>query len=484
VASFVPNAVLDVLADIEAGAAVGTTPQPREFLGVVLFADISGFTALTEKLALEGNGAEKLSRKLNFLLGLLINEVETYGGDVVKFSGDAVTVTWDCASAVKGDYGAMLLACQCAVAAHEALAGEEMHMHMGVGLGQCFSMHVGGALGRWEYLLAGHALLQISLAEPLAQAGQTVLSPEAWRAVSASQDAPAGGSTDAPEGWHAAQKQQQQQPAQQHPVDVPGAAPAPSGGGRGGRHVKGVRLAGGHMLLAALHKDGLPPPPHWPARRFPRQRVPLMLRYVPAAVHQSLLLGLPGHLAELRPVTAVFAKIGGIPLRSLREAPAVGALMQTLQRCVYRFEGSVNKLLVDDKGLLLLAVFGLPPLAHSDDPERAVGAALAIAQAVPKVQALPLPPAEGSASVPAGRLLPSAAGLGCAMTAAVGAALGIAFCGACGSSVRREYTVLGDAVNLSARLMGKAPPGGVLVDAAVQAAAKERYAFEALPTLY
>ena len=35
----------------------------------------------------------------------------------------------------------------------------------------------------------------------------------------------------------------------------------------------------------------------------------------------------------------------------------------------------MNKILVDDKGLLCLAAFGLPPLKHSDDPHRALMAA-------------------------------------------------------------------------------------------------------------
>ena len=35
-------------------------------------------------------------------------------------------------------------------------------------------------------------------------------------------------------------------------------------------------------------------------------------------------------------------------------------------------EGEVNKMLVDDKGTIVLCVFGLPPRAHSDDPLRAV----------------------------------------------------------------------------------------------------------------
>ena len=53
-------------------------------------------------------------------------------------------------------------------------------------------------------------------------------------------------------------------------------------------------------------------------------------------------------------------------------------IMQQLQTELYRFEGSINKLNVDDKGTALLAALGLPPLAHEDDASRGVQPRMAI----------------------------------------------------------------------------------------------------------
>ena len=47
-----------------------------------------------------------------------------------------------------------------------------------------------------------------------------------------------------------------------------------------------------------------------------------------------------------------------------------------VQESVYEYEGSINKFLMDDKGSTLLAVYGLPPVGHADDPIRGVLAAL------------------------------------------------------------------------------------------------------------
>ena len=59
----------------------------------VLFADVSGFTPLTEALAQKGSeGPEEMTRLLNGYFSRMIALVEAEGGEVVKFSGDALTV--------------------------------------------------------------------------------------------------------------------------------------------------------------------------------------------------------------------------------------------------------------------------------------------------------------------------------------------------------------------------------------------------------
>src|SRR5262249_48895505 len=130
-------------------------------------------------------------------------------------------------------------------------------------------------------------------------------------------------------------------------------------------------------------------------------------------------------------------------------------VMQGLQTAIYRYEGSVNKLSVDDKGATLVAGFGLPPLSHEDDPARGVQAALAIES---KLQEL---------------------GVACA----IGVITGRAFCGIVGGERRREYTIMGDVVNLAARLM-QAAKGTVLCDAATYQASQARLAFDELPAIH
>jgi class 3 adenylate cyclase len=94
------------------------TPLPERTQGAALFADISGFTPLTEVLTRDlgpRRGAEALAQQLNRVYEALIGEVEQYGGSVIGFAGDAMTCWFD------GDSG--LRAITCALAIQQVMQG-------------------------------------------------------------------------------------------------------------------------------------------------------------------------------------------------------------------------------------------------------------------------------------------------------------------------------------------------------------------------
>src|SRR3954454_18792442 len=85
--SFLPALLLRRL---QGSAGTPLEPQEARILGVVLVADIAGFTTRTERLAEEGpEGAETVAETLNACLGRVLTVIAAHGGEVLHFAGDA-----------------------------------------------------------------------------------------------------------------------------------------------------------------------------------------------------------------------------------------------------------------------------------------------------------------------------------------------------------------------------------------------------------
>lgn len=70
-------------------------PELQSTETVVLFADISGFTNISEACALMGvRGNEELAFCINRYMEGMVKALGKYGGDIIKFVGDAMIVMW------------------------------------------------------------------------------------------------------------------------------------------------------------------------------------------------------------------------------------------------------------------------------------------------------------------------------------------------------------------------------------------------------
>jgi class 3 adenylate cyclase/tetratricopeptide (TPR) repeat protein len=395
-ASFLPDRLVRRL--LQEPEAAGKAHADR-LVGALLLADLSGFMAITERLAADGpGGAEELRGLLDGAFSPLLELIAGTGGDVLKFAGDALLACWPAPAGDldgRGLAAATAAAAGCAEAMQAALgrfaAAERLPLalRIGIGAGEVVVLDVGGERERRELLVAGAAVPQTTEAAERARPGQVVLA----------------------------------QPARELVERDPGATPRPAG-------------APG-------------PPPAGPTVADDPRLAAVVAPYLPRAMLASMVAGHEEWLAELRQITVVFANLPDLDHRAgLEEADE---LMRALQSALYRYEGSINKLSIDEKGITLVAALGLPPLAHEDDPARGVQAAMAMRETL--------------------------AGLG--RRVAIGVTTGRAFCGSVGSRRRREYTMLGAVVNLAARLMQEAGDG-VLCDAATAQAARSAVAFETL----
>lgn len=379
-ASYVPNVVLKQLA---AHRGIIIPPLLEEMPAAVLFADISGFTPLTEKLLSVGpRGFEQLTNHLNEYFTSMISIIYNHGGDIVKFAGDALLVIWPTAAEAGLKYSAHV-ATQCAAALRDQLktsfedGGTPLSLHIGVSVGSIACIHI-GAHPRIEFAIAGEPLVQAAECEEYAKPGQVFVSEKVagllGSTISVKPHTPRG---DGPRG-----------------------------------------SLGPQQLLQVTKQAVLCP------ITAPVHSASILESYAPEAVSSHVASGSRDEfLAEVRTVSVIFINVKlAVDVPTLKAGAPLDKLQRTydcVQESIYKFEGTIRQFIVDDKGIVFIAAFGLPPTSHEDDPHRAVRAGMTICEHLRKKEDI---------------------------VASIGITTGKAFCGAVGSDDRREYAMVGDVV--------------------------------------
>ncbi|PDW03705.1 adenylyl cyclase [Candidatus Viridilinea mediisalina] len=396
--------------------------------GALLFADVSGSTALAERLTSLGReGAEVVTATLDSYFDTMISLIEQANGDLLNFGGDALLVLFEGPQAA-------CAATQTALNLLQELAGFTrevpgigtfpLTMHIGVAAGSVALVSAGPPFAL-RYSAMGHAVRNVARAEGLAGKGEVVLDLHAWQALRL----PATGEPLA-DGFVRVQALEcgtlmPTTPAADDP-------PAPQ-----------YSVAGMHMLCDQLDRLS----PYLPADLLAR------ILADPNRSHVE---------ADLRPVTVLFAQVAGLSgmIESLppdQAAAVVDALLRPMHAAVAQMGGFINKLDLAEEGDKLMAVFGAP-VAHEDHAERAGRAALLMFH-------------EGFAHVRHAL----AALIGAEHPALndlalrIGLNTGNVFAGNVGTANRKEYTVMGDAVNVAARVMSAAAWGEIRCAAATAA---------------
>lgn len=172
-------------------------------------------------------------------------------------------------------------------------------------------------------------------------------------------------------------------------------------------------------------------------------------RYIPSELLRKIRAAETGDgmRGERRTVTMLFADVQGSTAAAQHLDPEdwaeiMNGAFEHLIAPVYRFEGTLARL----QGDAILAFFGAP-IAHEDDPVRAARAGLEMLAAVEDYR--------GEVE----------RRFGIAIGLRVGINTGLVVVGEVGSDLRVEYTALGDAINVAARMEQTAEPGTIRVTA-------------------
>lgn len=394
--------------------------KPRSLMAATLFSDISGFTAMSEELATDGpRGAEELNRVLLVTFTAMIDVIREMGGAVAHFYGDAMSVYFP------DDDGQ---------AAYRALACAQMMQQLMLSsFGRVVTNRPQGKRPFFDLTIkigAGYGHCQEMVLSTPGQGMEFVLMGTAVDEAAAAEKTAGSGEIMA----SSAIRRQADLPA--------GSAFGP--------------------ISARLDQPALTRPiVQW--NRFSKDDLQRLVSaapaFIPPALYQRLAAGSGEALAEHRPVSSIFVQFAFAD-EPVSDASTQGVLLQEYFQwasgLVTRFgetNARVNRVLTGDKGNQLHIIFGAP--VAPDAPEQALRCALALQRERPSFVAQQY----------------------------IGVAVGKVFAGPVGSHSRREYTVVGDVVNLSARLMQACAANEVWTNRLTADRAHQWIEFEALPAV-
>jgi class 3 adenylate cyclase len=389
ISSFVPTKLLKNLAED------GTIMRPHSTTthGICLLADISGFTRLSGAYCARGkDGLDGLQNATSGYMGSLVNTVYSYGGDVIKFAGDALVCIFEPPNLTRSSLERCCAsALQCAWVLKE-FSTAELTLHVGISCGDICFGQLGGFENKWECLISGTCISQLSQCLDDAPSKHVAITKECHECLVSSQL-----------------------------KLVTCEATALKSGNYLIHSVVVISSCNDQSFVRQVTDDTL----------FLSQTA----CYVPRPVTQSLMAGSFAFLAELREVTTVFIKFDGYSDSRYKDLLSLQRFFYACQEILSDSGGFMRQFLVDDKGCVLIALWGVPTATFHDDCRRALGASVRIRSKL----------------------------LDMKMSCSSGITTGVVYCGTVGNELRREYAAVGDVVNLAARLMSKAN-GEILLD--------------------
>jgi class 3 adenylate cyclase/predicted ATPase len=380
--SFLPKSIIKLLAE-----------RTREYAlaeGTVLFADVAGFTPLTEALLVLGKeGSEELTRILNHHFSSMIEITESRGGDVLRFAGDAMTVFFP------EDDGRKAISCGLAMlekikdyAVVESRAGKfELAMKIGCAFGE-IQIGLLGPMGEMDYYAFGEPLDLSAEAEHHARKGDIVSSGGVYIPEHFEKE-------DKGEGFSL----------------ITGTPELPFG------------VVEDSCSCEDLEIETMLPP------------------HILEKAH-------PGVSGEHRGTTVIFLSFELKRTAPERSHIELSRIYSEALSIVKKYGGVFNKVDFGDKGAKAVILFGAP-LTCENKEEMAVRTGMDLMRS-----------------------------LGEPCRIRMGITTSHLFSGPLGSARRREFTVMGDGINLSARLMAYSKCGEIITDEETYRKSKESVAFD------
>ncbi|XP_063209486.1 adenylate cyclase type 10-like [Chroicocephalus ridibundus] len=394
---------------------------------------------------MEGRGTDELAQTLNEYLCDILEEFLIFGGDILKFAGDAVLVLWRTPPQEVARTISLVLHCsrqiQKKYGRRDTDVGQKIQLKIGISAGT-MSLPVFGDESWQHFCIFGPCLAEVRDAEEVAGAGEVVLSATCWelceqhrlrtKHLAGTRAVQAG-------GWDGLESHSEGLGLAMKEGSVTGMDPMPWSECQDALR----KLVQDPMRHRSKREGAMRPALLLPSDLNAKD---VLRKYIPVAALGKLDAGLPMDLlSELRPVTCIFVQL---QLAAGTSSEHLSTVLKEASRVMLEIlsphKGHINKVLLCDKGCTFLCVLGLPGNKLPCESLHALQSALEIFNSCSTM----LKERE---------------------TMSVAVTRGTMFCGVTGHPLRHKYTVLGQKVNLAARMMVHYP-GLVSCDAVTYAA--------------
>ncbi|KAG7309278.1 hypothetical protein JYU34_005218 [Plutella xylostella] len=411
-----------------------TSTETRRFVGVLLMADVSGYTALSERYSSLGKaGTYRLTVTLNTYLGALIELIYDHGGDVLKFAGDAFLALWktDKKTFLSHTIHQVLmcaLVIQKSYASYETDAKVNLKVKLAISAGNLLFAPIGTGIDM-NYIVYGLPVLEAKQAESVCTSGEVMLAATAW-AHCYSRNYDYVVHSDGNVTIRAILYDPRDNDVSK-PFLAVGSLRRPIK-----KHFTAVENLpesywdASHKLNAvdqfkkceslSLRKSIL----HAEKSNIGGSIRNFMIRPVLTQIdaHQPL-----EYLTEMRIVSVVFITLKPKQCPFPQLVTVVNNSYQITCDIVYKSMGCVNKIILFDKDVMILVVFGLRGFKHESEAQVAIKCAYSIKKSVSALDGV--------------------------IEVSIGVTTGQVYCGVVGHPLRREFTIIGSVVNKAARLM-------------------------------
>lgn len=447
--SFIPNVLYNFLLKdtLQRNSQFSLVPTIKKYDSVCAVIDLSGFCAASESLCEKGMaGLDDLRKGINSSFSSLLTIIKKFDGDIIDFAGDALIVCWantNCkeqsfVERTKENQKLMTRAAYCCKALSEKkmfFADHELGIHVGLNFGEMCFLLIGGTNDQWRFMTLGPVYRDLCEAVEIAKHGECVLtgnfikysnnnfeteiiekdlSLQSKYKISGKKTATILSSKSRSSSRRQSSGYSVSLPDQENFYIL--------------KRILGgfVEVKRKNRLFSIYEQSRL---------------IKSLIKFVPQAITFGLDSSSDDSLkdlqqfqidAEIRDATVVFVKLAGKKIEEIHGSRSILSTFQDTFTCIQellsRYDGLLRQFILDDKGIVLIVAFGIAHFTHVDDPLRALDFATDVCSAL------------GSKEI----------------NCFVGIATGRVYAGPVGDQSRQDFALVGDVVNLSARLMGYA----------------------------